>query len=223
HHQREALPRYAQGRIGAQHEKPGQSAGLFAAYFAGMKTALALLLTLATTATHAQTAPAAQAATYPKDATTGLIDYTDVVQVDGVSQAELFKRGKIWLVSTFKSAKDVIQAEDKDAGIIVGKAYSVINIQSGKFIVPAKLFYTLKLNFKDGKYKYELTDFYFENEPIAAMNYQIIKTPVEKHVLSAPSTSHSGKIIASYRQQFDQAVQELIASLKAGMLKSNDF
>lgn len=51
------------------------------------------------------------------------------VEVDPVSQViqsdtakdELFINANIWLVESFKSAKDVIQFSDKEAGIVIGK------------------------------------------------------------------------------------------------------
>lgn len=179
-----------------------------------MKTALALLLMLATSATHAQTAPATPVATYPKDAATGLIDYTDVVPVEGATQAELFQRGKLWLASSFKSTKDVIQAEDKDAGFIIAKGNSTIVIKAAGLGNAEPLYYTIKLNYKDGRYKYEVTDFYIQS--------QGVNIPVERFVFPA-DTKHFAKINSQYGPQVEAVVQDIIKSLKAGMLKSNDF
>jgi hypothetical protein len=179
-----------------------------------MKTLLMPLLLLVATAGQAQTAPAAPATTYPKDAATGLIDYTDVVQVEGTSQAELFKRGKIWLASAFKSTKDVIQAEDKEAGFVVAKGFSTINIKSGSIVVPQKLYYTVKLNYKDGRYKYELTEFYISSQGTTI--------PVERFVFPA-DTKHFVKINAQYGPQVEAVAQDIITALKAGMLKNTDF
>jgi hypothetical protein len=188
-----------------------------------MKKLFTAICILATVACQAQAVVPAQQPAYPKDATTGLIDYTEAVPVEGVSKADLFTRAKLWLAGSFKSAKDVVQTEDKDAGIIVGKGYSPISLTFFGHAVPYQLHYTLKLNFKDGKYKYELTDLYFQNEPDAATSFKTYKIPVEDRILAAPSTSREGKTVAQMKAQYDATIPALLASLKAGMLKSSDF
>ena len=179
-----------------------------------MKKLLTLLAACVALASQAQTAQVAPA-TYPKDATTGLIDYTDVVPAEGVQQAELFKRGKIWIASTFKSAKEVIQAEDKDAGFIVAKGFSPIIIKAVGIGNAEKLYYTIKLNYKDGRYKYELTEFYV----VGTTGNNI---PVERFVYPL-DTKHFTKIYAQYGPQVEEIAQGIIASLKAGEAKSTDF
>jgi len=88
----------------------------------------------------------------------GSIIYSGVVTVDSVKKDELYVRAKKWFVDTYNSAKNVLQMEDKEAGIIVGK---------GLFDIPYSLFigssivsvsHTIKIYTKDGKYKYEVTD-----------------------------------------------------------------
>lgn len=89
------------------------------------------------------------------------LTFSEVVQVEGVSAGELFNKAKKWYVIAFKSSKDVIQLESKEDGVIIGK---------GSFTFKGKAFtsgtnstgpvyFTLKVEVKDGKYKYEITDF----------------------------------------------------------------
>jgi hypothetical protein len=180
-----------------------------------MKRLLPFLFALAPFAGHAQTTPGtAQPATYPRDATTGLIDYTEVVTVENASQAELYKRGKIWLASAFKSAKDVVQAEDKDAGFIIAKGVSQIVIKSVGMGTPQNLFYTLKINYKDGRYKYELTEFYITSQSGGSL-------PIERFVF--PEYKAFAKINAQYGPQVADVAQRIIEGLKAGEAKSTDF
>lgn len=90
----------------------------------------------------------------------GVIIYSNVVTIDStINKNELFTRAKAWFVATYNSAKSVIQMEDKDAGIIIGKG--VFDVQSGGsglglFIVPVR--HTVSIYLKDGKYKYEIKD-----------------------------------------------------------------
>lgn len=50
----------------------------------------------------------------------GKATYTGIVQVDSVSKDELYKRAKRWFVDTYKSAKAVIELDDKENGEIIG-------------------------------------------------------------------------------------------------------
>lgn len=96
----------------------------------------------------------------------GVIMYTDVVVVDSsLTKAELFNRAKAWIASTYKSANAVIQMEDKDAGILIGKGVFVVNwstalIKNLSTDVP----HTIKLLFKNGRYKYEITDLSYKDD-----------------------------------------------------------
>lgn len=58
----------------------------------------------------------------PKDEN-GNLNYNEVVQVDTIKKDELYLRSKQFFVDVFKSANDVIQMDDKDAGVVVGKGF----------------------------------------------------------------------------------------------------
>jgi len=90
----------------------------------------------------------------------GKITYTDVVKVDSVSKDELYNRAKRWFVDNYNSSKDVIQLDDKENGEIIAKgffeefwqvtAYSGMNVN---------VWQKIQIQIKDGRYKYEITDF----------------------------------------------------------------
>lgn len=90
----------------------------------------------------------------------GKVTYVDVVQVDSISKDELYKRTKRWFIDTYKSAKDVIQLDDKENGEVIGKGffetYWQITFYSGQNI---NVWQTIKVQVKDGRYRYEITDF----------------------------------------------------------------
>lgn len=90
----------------------------------------------------------------------GQIIYTGIVQVDSAKKDELFNRAKAWFVTQYKSANDVIQMEDKEAGILMGKGLFVELYNFGFLVGPVSVnvYHTVKVYVKDGKYKYEITD-----------------------------------------------------------------
>lgn len=85
------------------------------------------------------------------------IFYSEVVSLtDSVKSELLFIRAKKSLTEIFKSAKDVIQMEDSNAGIIVAKGF--ISTGHNPYVRFPKVWFKLKIEIKDNRYKYTLTD-----------------------------------------------------------------
>ena len=82
-----------------------------------------------------------------------------------LKQEKLYSAGLEWFAINYKSAMNVLQLQDKEAGTIIGKARMSCVIKSGKFMPlnSTNISYTLKLSFKNGKMKYELSDFIDDN------------------------------------------------------------
>jgi hypothetical protein len=49
------------------------------------------------------------------------IDYSEIIDVPGVSKDDLFVKTNLWAVGYFNKAESVIEYSDKEAGIISGK------------------------------------------------------------------------------------------------------
>jgi hypothetical protein len=130
-----------------------------------VKALLTLLLCLAAGLAHAQVADSVK---LPIDPDTKRITYAEVVQMPGMSQAELYTRAKLWFAEAFKSAKDVVQADEKDAGLVQGEAWSPMQAHFMGKNMPAsniQLWYTVKLACREGRYRYEITDFKYKAPP----------------------------------------------------------
>lgn len=92
------------------------------------------------------------------------LNFSEVIQVEGVSKSELHERAFNWFINTFRNANNVIQVNDKENGQITAKA--LLNY-TPSFLVgsgPVKgyISYTVSIYSKDGRYKYEITDFYHD-------------------------------------------------------------
>lgn len=100
--------------------------------------------------------------TLPVDTETRKVTYTGVVAVQGAKQSELYTRAKLWLAMTYDDPKDVVKVDEKDAGLLVLRAYTDIPIRFSPVAtipVQQEMSYTLMLNFKDGRYKYTITNY----------------------------------------------------------------
>ncbi|MBP9927607.1 MAG: DUF4468 domain-containing protein [Cyclobacteriaceae bacterium] len=85
----------------------------------------------------------------------GLIVYTEIVEVDSTLKAvDLYLNAKNWIVEAFKSSQAVIEIDEKEARVIAIKAY----IQKHVSYVSPKIWFTLKIEMKDGRYRYTLSN-----------------------------------------------------------------
>ncbi len=90
--------------------------------------------------------------------------YVDtVLKIDLVEKQELYSRAKIWVSDYFKSSKAVIDLDDKEIGILIGKGGSPITVETAiGQPFNTNCFFTFKLSFKDGKVKVEVYDFFYK-------------------------------------------------------------
>lgn len=140
----------------------------------------------------------------------GQLFYEQIDSLPGMTQTEIYKRSKSWIVSAFKDAKQVIQI-DTD-GEIVGKG----NLDCTYYVlgtaIPCRCYFTIKLNSKDGKHRVQIYDFsghrYTGNQPI----------DFEK-LLNKPNGAENKKILA----QINGQITEMLLALKTELVKKDDF
>lgn len=114
--------------------------------------------------------------------TVTILSYSEVIQMDSIPKAELFSRAQMAFVTIFRSSKDVIQLADKENGKIVGKALFSYNptIFIGNMLTRGLVRYTISIQVKDGRYKYEITDFrHTADKPSSDMSMGLLTTSTE--------------------------------------------
>jgi hypothetical protein len=83
-------------------------------------------------------------------------------QIDSVrsTKEELFLRSKVWLVKSFKSAKSVIQLEDKDVRKLMGKGMDTYLLHYGmnQILVTGGVYYTIQIDCRDNKARIRIFD-----------------------------------------------------------------
>ena len=97
----------------------------------------------------------------PRNPSNGEVYYSAVVQAEGMSQNDLYLRGKIWIINVFNSPKDVMTTEEKDVGIIICKGYTLESVQTLGQTIPVRMYFTVKMAAKEGRYKYDIMNIYF--------------------------------------------------------------
>ena len=98
----------------------------------------------------------------PIDSITHLITYEGVLDVRGVSSAELYKRMQEWFKTYYKNSSEVIRENDSVKYRMTGKPrFRIQNPpdKNGLKTDAGLIQYTIIVAAKDGRFRYELTEF----------------------------------------------------------------
>ncbi len=137
------------------------------------------------------------------DEETQLITYKEVVEEEG-NKKTFFIKAVSWINSYYKKPMDVTKTRQEQSGLIEGlHRFRIKNIaDDGTKTDAGTIQYEFVLNFKEGKYRYTLTNFILK---------QSSKVPVEKWLNDSDPQKQS------YLKQIDEFAQSWISSLKEGM------
>lgn len=153
----------------------------------------------------------------------GRITFSEVVQLDSVSSSEIYLRAKTYFVNHFRSAKEVIQLDDKEASIVVGRGWQNIHIEVTLLTTtstPVQMWYKIKIQGKSSRYKYEIYDIEFTSYTSEYAS----STTVDAEAVFRKTNFFTKKgtprnIPMKYRDETLKAVQATIAGLKEAMTK----
>lgn len=150
------------------------------------------------------------------DSITRRVTFSQVVKMDSTTKKQLYINAKIWFVNIFRSANHVIQMDDPDLGLLIGKGYSDI---FGSYV---KMYFTVKVQCKEGRYRFELTDIYYKREP-STYDLNPSEQFPEQMITDEYLYKKNGErkpLMDSYRQETLLVVDRLFNSLKGQMVKS---
>lgn len=120
---------------------------------------------------------------FPLSSDKSEIHYSEVVSLDSISKDLLFGKTKEWFVSKFISYKTICQLEDKTSGIIIVKPiFDVYSYAVGKTKIGI-VEYTLKIQVKDGRYKYEIYDIRHKESKLKTPGNLLLPKPTENEDL----------------------------------------
>lgn len=146
----------------------------------------------------------AQEAVIPVDEETGLITYQDVVDETG-DRESFFTRSIGWINGYYANPVDVTKTRDPESGVVKGLHRFRIKdtLEDGTQADAGTVQYSFTLEFKEGRYRYTLTEFVLR---------QASKYPCENWL---NSTDPKAK---SYLSQLDEFAKSWISSLREGMM-----
>lgn len=149
----------------------------------------------------------------PIDERTGLVTYQDVVKQEGTPQV-LYDRAMTWVKKYYKNTSEVIKSADAEKCVIeMRSSVRIFSKQKdGTMMQKNIVYYNFKLECRDGRYRYTITNF---NEKAAAA------APIENWFKTdSPYWSPSQY---DWLNQIDEQIKKLINSLEDGMLPPEVF
>lgn len=155
---------------------------------------------------------------------TNKISYSEVVILDSITSKEiLYSKAREWFAKSYNSSNNVIQMDSKESGKIIGKALFDVTF-SGPF---KKVFnggvihYTIAIYLRDGRYKYEITDFYHTGG--LANGHKTPDGGSCENLITREKGFWGNSYKKTYLQyliQMDEYIKALIYSLKDSMKES---
>ena len=93
----------------------------------------------------------------PKDEK-GNVVYSDIVDVPGLSGDQLYTSARIWFLEKFKSSKDVIQYEEREAGIVAGNGIMTVDDMALGYLIQTKISFSIRIETKDERFRYQISN-----------------------------------------------------------------
>ncbi|QIX61857.1 DUF4468 domain-containing protein [Hymenobacter sp. BT18] len=183
---------------------------------------LVLLLLLFPTASFAQT----WQNPLPLDSTTHQITYSGVVQVAGATQSELYSRAQEWLLGSFKTGKSSIVTQDAASGRLIAEGFSPLFLTQAGLALEHRLWRTIKVEVKDGRYRYELANYAISRVPVNAQQPEAPgKTSLETMYDPARSVYMTKKgqpkpALLKATESIDEVSRQQVEALKQAMQQS---
>jgi hypothetical protein len=180
----------------------------------------------------------AQVEKLPIDSLTKKVKYEGIVEIVNTPKNELYIRTKNWLSDNFKDAKKVIETDDKEAGLIIGKGtdsflwHQVVILQKRKkndtvsTLVDGEISFTVKIYLKDNKAKYIITDINDDTRWGGALDNIYVYMGKKKTLMSNSDFSiytHHFDVANEVNSFCSNLIYTLNNALKIASKKESDF
>lgn len=100
--------------------------------------------------------------------TEGKLHYIQIDTVNELNKKDIYLASMQFITNQFKSANNVIQFKDEESGIIIVKGWT-----SFSFGFIEKMWFTFKIQAKDGRYRMEFYDVYWEGRNLNYSTFEV--------------------------------------------------
>jgi len=124
------------------------------------------------------------------------LTYSKVIQADSLDKTSIYVALRAWFSETYKSSNAVIQMDDKDAGVIIGKATTKYSYGGLVYrCYEGYVNYTVKVQIRDGRYKAEVSNINHEVLPGNSKGCILgLITTAEKHSEKGAQKAYENKV-----------------------------
>lgn len=162
----------------------------------------------------------------PIDSASQRVSFTGVVQVPGATKAELYSRAREWFANNFGSSKAVLEMDDREIGKLIGRAYEPFGWEANVMVtLPSRLWRTIKVEVKDGRYRYTITNFNMAMGAELESSAKPVEMRFVKNVTNFKSDNTPRNPVLSVIEAVQASSSGEVASLKKALAgkKEGDF
>ncbi len=150
-------------------------------------------------------------------------NFSEVIQADTLNAKTLYSNAKLFIANAFVSAKNVTQLEDENSNTIVVKGLFILPLRnmpfSFSYLESFTTTFKLQVQAKDNKYKYTLSDFVVQDNPVESGDLSL---PYKKGKGELAQKQHK-KVWDNMKQTAYDYVTGFILNLKKSMTINSDF
>jgi len=159
----------------------------------------------------------------------GKLEYSEVINTNDSNNSKelVFLKAKSWFVETYNSSKAVLEIEDKELGVLMGKPLTHLYISIGMgSIFKTRMYYTIKVQVKKGRCKISIYNIYYKSYSSYTNGVRIpeqISYP-EQWFAKDNLYKKNGKIKKiniQYKEKTIKNMKDLIASFETFMKKDS--
>jgi hypothetical protein len=144
------------------------------------------------------------------------LTYSKVIQADSLDKTSIYVALRAWFSEMYNSSNKVIQMDDKDAGIIIGKGTTPYSHGGLSYLCyEGWVNYTVKVQIRDGRYKAELSNINHENKRGNAESCNLgLITTAEEYATKGMSKKFHNKVANDIKEKMKKYAEELFSSME---------
>ena len=142
--------------------------------------------------------------------------YSKVIQADSLDKTSIYVALRAWFSETYKSSNAVIQMDDKDAGIIIGKGTTKYSYGGMVYsCYEGYVNYTVKVQIRDGRYKAEVSNINHEVLPGNSKGCILgLITTAEKHSEKGMQKGYDNKVADDIKSKMKEYSEKLFTGME---------
>ena len=190
-----------------------------------MKSYLVLISLLFNVASMSNTR--AQTTTTNGASKSGPLSFSEVIAIKDASTIELYTRAQLWFSAAFADSKNVLEVQDKEAGILAGKGSFPYepNIFMSSSLIRGHVTFSVIIILKDGRYKYSFSDFTHHGSSLHSqgpINFDLITTTEACPPVAGTSKGMRQKIWKHLKEVSTEKANAVAQSLKSKLAQPID-